>query len=1296
VSLRFVGLQVVSWCLAACLALGSCLVSGCGHSPSASSAVIPGEGVGGSAPNPPPPDFVDHTDGGTGVLGCERASCELLGKNCGAVADGCGGMLECGSCGEAAACGVVSANVCTAFADLCTPAAREVACAGKQCGQEGDGCGGAVDCGSCPEGQTCGSKAAFQCAAPLTGSDEECPARIESCTAVGAECGLVGNGCGGALDCGVCQEGELCGVDAAQTCGAAPVCQPLDAAAACAGKCGFASNGCGVDVNGGVVDCKLEFPCPAGETCGGGGIANECGKGGAVCRPIPEAAACAGRECGAASDGCGGLYVCGDSCDSEEECRAGQCRPPLVCVPTPEAVACAGKACGLVGDGCGGTYGCGTCPLGKQCGYSAPFQCGSAAGPLCQPRGPAEACAGKECGVVYDGCGTTPEHSFDCSVVRGRTACPSGEFCSLVSPFQCAAPQQPVCVPRGDSCAELGWQCGQAINNCGQVFDCGAEGRSCNPFETCTGGITGPTTCVGGVADCALCSAVPSCAADSPTRLTGRVVTPGRTDADTANQIGVPNAFVYILRNANVTDLPAIAAGIAANSTSCDRCSEQDLGPVLASALTDSSGNYALEGNVPVGQNFLLVTKVGKFRRAVVQQLPLGAACGTTALPVALPANPTRLPRSASDGFGVNLPRVAVSTGRIDAMECVFEKMGVAHSEFGNFGSAARVHLYRGGPSAQAAAGARVDNATPFDSALYTSLPRLQAYDMVVADCEGQDWDGENEFSQRIASGNNVREYVNRGGRLFASHLSFSWLHQNGTAAYAANAPISTGLSAAGTWDTNYLAAGNLNTSGTGVVSIGRPAASPRIGDFAAWMASEGVVGAQNQFTITDPRSLVTALGSAAEEFVFRSGGNGRVQQFSFNTPYAAPAAASCGRVAYSGFHVAATGGGDGPFATATFPAHCSGSLTDQEKVLLYMLFDLGACVGDTPEAPACVPRSCPAGGGCGVFPDGCGGQLDCGCVGGKACVNNQCVAPSCVPTTCEAEGVICSSISDGCGRVLDCECSLCQPLTKQQACASVACGTASDGCSGVYLCSECPEGCQPLRACPPDADCGLISDGCDGTLDCGTCASGKSCGAHQPNQCSTPECQPLDCADLGAECGLIGDGCGGSKNCGKCGAGQACVVAGGIPNRCEGCQPRSCEDSNAECGLVGDGCGETADCGPCPAGQICGAEAPNRCGSGPACKPQSCAAAGAECGVVGDGCGGRVDCGPCPAGELCGVERPFQCGAPPACTPGTCAESGAECGALGDGCGAVLDCGVCPPGYTCGIGGANLCRSIR
>jgi hypothetical protein len=143
-------------------------------------------------------------------------------------------------------------------------------------------------------------------------------------------------------------------------------------------------------------------------------------------------------------------------------------------------------------------------------------------------------------------------------------------------------------------------------------------------------------------------------------------------------------------------------------------------------------------------------------------------------------------------------------------------------------------------------------------------------------------------------------------------------------------------------------------------------------------MRNEGLIGDNNQFNITDPRSMVMTLGPSSEEFVYRSDGNGRVQQFSFDTPYGAPEGASCGRVAYSGFHVAATGGGTTPFINKTFPEHCSGNLTPQEKVLLYMLFDLGACVGAPPVPPPCTPIECGVM-SCGYTPDGCGGVLDCG-----------------------------------------------------------------------------------------------------------------------------------------------------------------------------------------------------------------------------------------------------------------------------------------------------------------------------
>jgi hypothetical protein len=373
--------------------------------------------------------------------------------------------------------------------------------------------------------------------------------------------------------------------------------------------------------------------------------------------------------------------------------------------------------------------------------------------------------------------------------------------------------------------------------------------------------------------------------------------------------------------------------------------------------------------------------KVGKFRRVVKYTLPQSAACATTNLPTALPDNPTRLARTMADGLAVNIPAIAVSTGEVDAMECVLEKMGIAHAEFGNPGALGsgmpRVHLYRGRGAAMGGggmaqgSGARIDDMTPDDSALYGDLARLQGYDFVIVDCEGSGWDA--SFTERDASGANVREYVNRGGRMFSSHLSFSWLNENGTQVFTAADPIATGLGPAATWSTMV---DMTSMMGTGVISVGRPGASPRIQSFADWMAAEGVTTPpQTSFTILEPRSQNTAIGEASEEFVHREDGNARVQQFSFNTPYGAPEDDICGRVAYSGFHVSI-----GNTATAIFPNHCTGSLTNQEKVLLYMIFDLGACVGETPPPPDCVPETCESvQAQCGFIGDGCGNVFNCG-----------------------------------------------------------------------------------------------------------------------------------------------------------------------------------------------------------------------------------------------------------------------------------------------------------------------------
>lgn len=91
-------------------------------------------------------------------LGCEpaevdldgcipSATCEAVTASCGSLPDGCGGTLECGTCGEGSVC---EANRCVSS---CTPTTCDAQ--GAMCGSVDDGCGTALHCGACGEGQAC-------------------------------------------------------------------------------------------------------------------------------------------------------------------------------------------------------------------------------------------------------------------------------------------------------------------------------------------------------------------------------------------------------------------------------------------------------------------------------------------------------------------------------------------------------------------------------------------------------------------------------------------------------------------------------------------------------------------------------------------------------------------------------------------------------------------------------------------------------------------------------------------------------------------------------------------------------------------------------------------------------------------------------------------------------------------------------------------------------------------------------------------------------------------------------------
>jgi hypothetical protein len=98
-------------------------------------------------------------DGG----GCMSSTCSQLDANCGPVTDPkCGGVIQCGSCPTGQSCGNAGPNQCgTTTPDACTP----MTCAQQNanCGMIGDGCGNMLSCGSCTSPTTCGGAKANQC-----------------------------------------------------------------------------------------------------------------------------------------------------------------------------------------------------------------------------------------------------------------------------------------------------------------------------------------------------------------------------------------------------------------------------------------------------------------------------------------------------------------------------------------------------------------------------------------------------------------------------------------------------------------------------------------------------------------------------------------------------------------------------------------------------------------------------------------------------------------------------------------------------------------------------------------------------------------------------------------------------------------------------------------------------------------------------------------------------------------------------------------------------------------------------
>jgi hypothetical protein len=476
----------------------------------------------------------------------------------------------------------------------------------------------------------------------------------------------------------------------------------------------------------------------------------------------------------------------------------------------------------------------------------------------------------------------------------------------------------------------------------------GAAGTSAGPGaagSTGTAGTLSMTTGTGGMpAPPAPCSNLrckqstcqgANCAVTCPA---GQRTTVSGTVYDPAGVTPLYNINVYVPNS----DLATIADG-----PSCDPCdpstgTSQLTGDPVVVATSDTAGKFTLgktgTSDVPAGMNIPLVVQIGKWRREIT--IPTVTACQDNALPDMT----VRLPRNSMEG---HIPKIVLTTGQSDAMECLLRKIGVQDSEFTTDDGMGRINLVAGGGgtssfSAMPPSGSMTF--TPVHPAAggadwWDSLDNLKKYDIVLHSCEGGQGSytaTQDPMSVKSPQARMVlQQYADMGGRVFASHWHTYWF-EKGTPDFMSVAtflnphggmlPNPTDTTIDQSFDKGQaLAQWMLNVMGStvlGTVPIAQDASNTEVAMAAGPPISQRWIYAPTQNNVVLFLSATTPIPNATN-----------------------PMPKACGRAVLSDLHVSAGGmGSDMP--NMPFPTGCvTTTLSPREKVLEFMLFDIASCV---------------------------------------------------------------------------------------------------------------------------------------------------------------------------------------------------------------------------------------------------------------------------------------------------------------------------------------------------------------
>jgi hypothetical protein len=391
------------------------------------------------------------------------------------------------------------------------------------------------------------------------------------------------------------------------------------------------------------------------------------------------------------------------------------------------------------------------------------------------------------------------------------------------------------------------------------------------------------------------------------TTISGTVYDP-RTSA---SSLPLPNVLVYVTTGTVAPLAPGVQCLTASTPTG-----------VTSYTNTAADGTFTLT-DVPENATYTLVVQAGKWRRQFSETV---AAAPLTGLVLHMPADHTQ----------GDIPLIAIATGSVDALECVFRNMGIADTEFtddnGTVNPEGRIHLYKGSYSP----GADISASTPSQTTLMgtaTDSSLLNSYDVVMFPCQSA---AAGQATPVAAT--NLLNYANAGGRVFATHYSYAWLNPNSP------------------YDSQFPPVANWN--------LGLPNPTPDPGPatidtgftdgatLAQWLQNAGASynDTPGQVLLSTLRQNFSSVIPPTQPWATMNS-DGAIMQMTFNAPVGAPAANQCGRVLFNEYHVENLDLGD---TGAVFPAECpspTAPMSPQEEMLEFALFDLSSFV-----TPVVVP----------------------------------------------------------------------------------------------------------------------------------------------------------------------------------------------------------------------------------------------------------------------------------------------------------------------------------------------------